>query len=525
MSSAQAVFRAFKLQGLGIRADAARAIVRVASGEDDPDDAVQAIIRATKARIERNELGSNVVDVDTVTAVVAELTSGEQDLADSSTQIQSAFYRPRLYFDPVRNTLLLEDSGTRKRRTHGPSESKARMYRERYLMVRQRVQRHELFRPPIIESSRRDYIKLSPLDSLVGSSDLRWLLGMLIQAEEGKYFLEDLMTRIPIDLSKAHKTEGLFTEHCVVIVEGRMTDGVFEAITARVQVAMVGFPPIETREDSLRALGRADLFGTGVNPQQMERMRQLEIKASDAMFVIVSDVHLDKPQVMEKLEVLFDGFQHVQPPPHFVLMGNFCSSPVTHAPDSVAQAVARFDALCKLILKFPGLASSAKFVFLPGPEDPGAGDTLPRPPLPTYFTRSLRENLGHASFASNPCRLRFFTQEMVFFRDDILKKMQRHILFPPSDPDMDVTEHCTKTLLHQGHLCPLPLAARPIHWELDDALWLYPLPHVVVLADRTDQYRWLLGDCCALNPGSFPADASFVVYRPASRTVEFSRVD
>lgn len=32
MSSAQAVFRAFKLQGLGIRADAARAIVRVASG-------------------------------------------------------------------------------------------------------------------------------------------------------------------------------------------------------------------------------------------------------------------------------------------------------------------------------------------------------------------------------------------------------------------------------------------------------------------------------------------------------------
>ena len=41
------------------------------------------------------------------------------------------------------------------------------MYRERYLMVRQRVQRHELFRPPIIESSRRDYIKLSPLDSLV----------------------------------------------------------------------------------------------------------------------------------------------------------------------------------------------------------------------------------------------------------------------------------------------------------------------------------------------------------------------
>lgn len=51
------------------------------------------------------------------------------------------------------------------------------------------------------------------------------------------------------------------------------------------------------------------------------------------------------------------------------------------AADSVAQAVARFDSLCKLILKFPDLASSAKFVFVPGPQDPGAGDTLPRPPV------------------------------------------------------------------------------------------------------------------------------------------------
>ncbi len=54
---------------------------------------------------------------------------------------------------------------------------------------------------------------------------------------------------------------------------------------------------------------------------------------------------------------------------------------VSTAADSVAQAVGRFDSLCKLILKFPELASSAKFVFVPGPQDPGAGDTLPRPPV------------------------------------------------------------------------------------------------------------------------------------------------
>ena len=37
---------------------------------------------------------------------------------------------------------------------------------------------------------------------------------MLIQAEEGKYFLEDLMTRIPIDLSKAVMTKN---QHCCTL--------------------------------------------------------------------------------------------------------------------------------------------------------------------------------------------------------------------------------------------------------------------------------------------------------------------
>ena len=37
----------------------------------------------------------------------------------------------------------------------------------------------------------------------------------------------------------------------------------------------------------------------------------------------------------------------------------------------------------------------------------------------------------HVTFASNPARLRFFTQEIVLFREDLLKKMQRHSVVPP----------------------------------------------------------------------------------------------
>jgi DNA polymerase epsilon subunit 2 len=74
-------------------------------------------------------------------------------------------------------------------------------------------------------------------------------------------------------------------------------------------------------------------------------------------------------------------------------------------------------------------------------------------------------------------------------------------------------------------MSPLPLSARPILWEYDNALRLYPLPDVVVLADQIDHYSWKYEDCRAVNPGSFPIDSTFMVYRPATYDVEFSRID
>lgn len=49
--------------------------------------------------------------------------------------------------------------------------------------------------------------------------------------------------------------------------------------------------------------------------------------------------------------------------------------------------------------------ASTKFVFVPGPGDPGPADALPQPPLPSFFTSELVSVLGdNAVFASNPCR-------------------------------------------------------------------------------------------------------------------------
>jgi len=53
-----------------------------------------------------------------------------------------------------------------------------------------------------------------------------------------------------------------------------------------------------------------------------------------------------------------------------------------------------------------------RFVLVPGPKDPGAGSTLPRAPLAAKFTAPLTEKVANCHFATNPCRLRFYAQEV-----------------------------------------------------------------------------------------------------------------
>jgi DNA polymerase epsilon subunit 2 len=87
-----------------------------------------------------------------------------------------------------------------------------------------------------------------------------------------------------------------------------------------------------------------------------------------------------------------------------------------------------------------------------GPLDAGTSVALPRRPIPEQYTKSLRQRVRHITFASNPCRVRYFTQEIVLFREDLLKKMQRHLAVPLvlDDPTVpDITEQLVESLLDQ----------------------------------------------------------------------------
>ena len=52
---------------------------------------------------------------------------------------------------------------------------------------------------------------------------MRNVLGMLTQLEEGRWYLEDEKGNIPVDLSGATRTAGLFTEGVIVVARGLCT--------------------------------------------------------------------------------------------------------------------------------------------------------------------------------------------------------------------------------------------------------------------------------------------------------------
>lgn len=153
----------------------------------------------------------------------------------------------------------------------------------------------------------------------------------------------------------------------------------------RFRAQMMGFAPAEERHVSLHAMGGIDVFGNGSTVQQREQMAELEQQATDFMMVILSDVHLDNPAVIDKLEVLLQGFAEVQAPLLFVFLGNFLSVPLGYGVEGggAQRMKAACKALANTIRKFDNLRQNARFVFLQGPQDAGAGGALPRPKVPS----------------------------------------------------------------------------------------------------------------------------------------------
>jgi hypothetical protein len=432
------------------------------------------------------------------------------------------------------------------------------------------------------------------------------VLGMLTQPEPGLWCIEDEGKAVALDLSGAHeRTPGYYTETAIVLVQGRYEAAAAAAAAAGgagddapmalggggagagggggaiggagalyphhlpgvLRVANIAHPPMEPRSASVRAMGVPDplrAFSTPGDVQRAEAVMTTAPGIAGASIAVLAHVHLDRPPVLARLRRLLLGYAAAGAiPAAFVLMGDFGSAAFgLHAGDRAAWQ-RHFDGLAALLSSpdVAPIAAQTRFVLVPGPRDPGGGSqVLPRPPIPASFAGRLTDPavVPHVQLATNPCRLRFFAHEVVFFRGDVTSSLRRRAVVPPSPPSVEGREHAARTVLSQCHLLPLPLTAQPVYWSSDHALRLFPSPHALVIAeefedayelrvtpdgavrpatdgaangagDDDDGANELLASSAAaaeegtvvFNPGSFSDDAkrAFSVYTPSRRSV------
>jgi DNA polymerase epsilon subunit 2 len=512
--SAQSIAHRLKLHNLVARPDAIAALESVLRTDPEPDRTLTTLCRGLR---DKTNLRTNLVDRDLVAELVAELSKNEQDIEEERILVLDAFRcKP--------GNLL------------GTAAQKTNYVRERFTAVQKRIQRNK-------EYSR---INFTPIEAILAGgahpAAFTHVLGALTRVDAGRFCLEDLSGRLPLDLSALSEgLVGLFSEGCVVIAIGQIVEqDEAGSASARfgMQAAQMMMPPPETREETethFPGLARTRFGLPPVSKQDALVMRDLEAAAEDVFFVAMSDVMLDLPHVLASLRRVFEGFAEA-PPALMLLLGSFTSRPFANragagedqcTPEEFGKLM---DKLGGLLSEFPVLCAQTHFVLVPGPNDPCASGPFcfPKPRLPGLFADRMTDRLqGRAqakvTFASNPCRVLFHLQEICVFREDLQRKMLHRCAVASQG---DAAAQLVKTLVDQAHLLPLPAQASPVFFGAAQALSLHPLPSVILLADAQEQFQfgYTEGACDAINPGPFSADAAFVVYRPAQRVTEFSRV-
>ncbi|KAJ0264476.1 hypothetical protein HA466_0028280 [Hirschfeldia incana] len=516
----------FKIRGYSLKIDALNSILAFADQfpGDDEGESIDLLLD----HLQMENLNSRAVDAESVKGVI-NLLLGANDVAEeqptgsnnaSSFAVIDAFLVPKYRYDSVRRQFIEHTSSLP---VHGESSAKTEVYRERFKLLLQRVSRDELFSRPAFdpEMSQFHNCEISPIQSLVVQmGGKKWVMGVISQLEDGHFYLEDLSASVEIDLTNAKITTGFFTENTIILAEGEMKNGIF-------QVVNCGFPPLEDRDKTLKTHSGYDFFGSGMlTNEEKNKLAELESQAVNETFVILSDIWLDDEEVFGKLEKVLDGFESLEVVPSlFVFMGNFCSRPCNLSSGSYSNLRKQFGKLGRMIGNHPRLKESSRFLFIPGPDDAGPSTVLPRCSLPNYLIEELRDVIPNAIFSSNPCRVKFYNKEIVFFRKDLLYQMRRSCLIPPSTEETDDPfKHLFYTITHQGHLCPLPLMVQPIIWNYDHSLRLYPVPHTIVLGDISEQKVFKDRGITCFNPGSFSTGSTFVTYRPSTREVGLSEL-
>ncbi|KAI0921833.1 hypothetical protein AcV5_000679 [Taiwanofungus camphoratus] len=449
-------------------------------------------------------------------------SQGEQDVLDPDSHlfVVNVFDMPLWHWSLERSTF---ERAAGPLTISGSADSRIMAMRNRLNIIRQTVLRNDHFSPSTLPSRNREHLlTLRSTKQLLGRAGDRFLLfGMLSHSKEGKLCLEDQDGAVELDFSQLDQpSEGLFTEGCFALVEGDYTDD------GTLIVIAVGHPPCESRETARSIYGHVDFLGKGSTTllEDAQLAARVRLELSDLRFFVLSDVWLDHPDTLRGLRKMLDHcMENSFIPKVMIFCGNFSSRGIPQGNGrEVRKFQDSFDSLADLIAAYPLITRITHFVFVPGPLDITVNSILPRRPLLSSFVSRLKSRIPKVHFATNPCRIKFFEQEIVVFREDLMAKMLRSLVgVKPDVRDDDLKRYLVQSILDQSHLVPLTNSIQPVLSDFDHTLRLYPLPTAVVLADRYDRFQMTYEGCHVFNPGSFIGNSfTFSAYTPSRRESE-----
>ncbi|CAJ0833432.1 3941_t:CDS:10, partial [Entrophospora sp. SA101] len=363
-----------------------------------------------------------------------------------------------------------------------------------------------------LQRNRREliYKRFKNNDMVIHGKEFK-IFGRLGLSNFGEYVLEDVT-------ESSTNIDGFFPLNSFVIVKGKSIN------SKTFKVSAIENPPVETIHDIRKKWGNFDFLGLK-NLSRNEANLNLD---ENSHFVIISDLWLDKEKKLRlgkytfktfvNLRRIFESYNKEQDdgngknskiPLAFIFIGDFFSEPLNYKDQYKKQVEYGFRDLTRLILKYP-MIKQCGFIFVPGPNDNFGNKPLPYFPIFEEFTKSVSEKLPNAIFTTNPCRIRILNQDMVIFRCDLIEKIKIQ----------EDAKKIIRMLLCQSHLCPVPDYKQQIHVDFDHALWLYPVPDVLITADRYYNYMFDINfesrheklkrnqknttmKCSCLNPGTF----------------------
>lgn len=93
--------------------------------------------------------------------------------------------------------------------------------------------------------------------SVLGSTQRKWVLGLLEQREDGHYYLEDNTISVKISFAQLEYVEpdAFFTETCILLCEGKYDNGMFYLLK-------VFHPPLHANKAFKYKINEQDYFGS-----------------------------------------------------------------------------------------------------------------------------------------------------------------------------------------------------------------------------------------------------------------------